>query len=68
MDTTHEVRKPVVAGLFYPGNQTQLKDKIFKLFEDTSTETIDTYPIGLISPHAGYEYSGRIPSGLRKQK
>ena len=60
MDKTYEVRKPIVAGLFYPSNKTQLKNTIFKLFKDTSTETINGHSIGLISPHAGYEYSGRI--------
>ena len=67
MDTTHEVRNPVVAGLFYPGNKTQLKDKLEKLFEHTTTETVDIHPIGLISPHAGYEYSGRIAAEGYKQ-
>jgi AmmeMemoRadiSam system protein B len=67
MDTIDEVRKPVVAGLFYPGNKTQLKNTILKFFKHTSTETIDGYPIGLISPHAGYEYSGTIAAEGYKQ-
>jgi len=60
------IRQPAVAGLFYPDN----KDVLLKML----TGFIKTCPdeeniVGLVSPHAGYVYSGMIAgetfSGIR---
>jgi AmmeMemoRadiSam system protein B len=50
-------RQPVVAGQFYPESPAQLKAMIGKLVDDrVPREEV----IGLISPHAGYIYSGPV--------
>ena len=50
-------RQPVVAGQFYPESPAQLKAMIGELVNDrVPREEV----IGLISPHAGYIYSGPV--------
>jgi AmmeMemoRadiSam system protein B len=51
------IRKPSVAGYFYPSNPKKLHDTIERLV-DSKEEAKKA--IGIISPHAGYEYSGRV--------
>lgn len=51
------VRKPAVAGQFYPSDKTSLSDNI-KGFIDTNAKKIDAK--GAILPHAGYVYSGLV--------
>ena len=54
-----KVRKPAVAGQFYPSNPEELKEDIDLLLTlpDTSIKAKNIF--GIISPHAGYIYSGR---------
>jgi len=58
-------RKPIAAGKFYPGTQTQLEKTCealvgkFGELEDRSSFGELTKPIGVIVPHAGYVYSGK---------
>lgn len=55
------VRKPVVAGQFYPGASAQLKAMIETLVDETvAKEEV----IGLVSPHAGYVYSGAVAGAV----
>ena len=64
-------RKPAVAGAFYPNNPEILKKTIEDCFLDDagvgfipeleSFEGSD-YPINIMVPHAGYQYSGAIAS------
>jgi MEMO1 family protein len=49
------VRRPVVAGSFYPGSKTELQLELKEYTRSTDTKK---KVIGLISPHAGYVYSG----------
>jgi MEMO1 family protein len=53
------VRRPAVAGRFYPGVAAVLDAEIEQLLASASTNTA-TPPKGLIAPHAGYVYSGPI--------
>ncbi len=50
------IRQASVAGSFYPGNQSALEEK---LKEYISVSSQPQKVIGLISPHAGYVFSGR---------
>ena len=51
------IREPVVAGQFYPGIQPRLTAMIKELVdEEAEKEEV----IGLVSPHAGYPYSGAV--------
>ena len=51
-----EMRMPAVAGMFYPLNQKPLRDQLEDLFYRTKGTRPDC--LGVISPHAGYEFSG----------
>lgn len=52
------IRNPVVAGQFYPGVEKQLKDEIKSLRGKEESEKADA--LGVVSPHAGYIYSGHV--------
>jgi AmmeMemoRadiSam system protein B/AmmeMemoRadiSam system protein A len=51
------IREPVVAGSFYPGDQGNLRNKVRQYMENATVD-IEGEVLGLISPHAGYDYSG----------
>ncbi|GMR19616.1 MAG: hypothetical protein BMS9Abin36_0211 [Gammaproteobacteria bacterium] len=53
------VRRPAVAGLFYPGNSKELK-RVIETFLDNTQTTPGNPPKALIVPHAGYIYSGAV--------
>lgn len=65
------IRKPAVAGSFYPDNPNTLKKIIEDCFLDDAGvgklpelaefNGVD-YPINIMVPHAGYQYSGAIAS------
>lgn len=52
-----KVRKPVVAGRFYPGNAEALRRF---LAEATPSAAAPLEALALIAPHAGYVYSGGV--------
>ena len=57
------VRRPIVAGAFYPANPDRLHASIASFFEDGIPPSSDrplNGPAGLIAPHAGYPYSGAV--------
>jgi AmmeMemoRadiSam system protein B/AmmeMemoRadiSam system protein A len=55
------IRKPVVAGQFYPGTASQLKTMIGAFVDEkVAKEEV----IGLVSPHAGYVYSGPVAGAV----
>ncbi|MFQ5647828.1 MAG: AmmeMemoRadiSam system protein B, partial [Candidatus Aenigmatarchaeota archaeon] len=49
-------RMPAVAGTFYPSSKKTLQDHLEDLFHGVKRAKQDC--LGVISPHAGYEYSG----------
>jgi AmmeMemoRadiSam system protein B len=54
-------RQPAVAGQFYPGSEDALRAAMSQLISDNASPV----PVkGLISPHAGYMYSGAIAGRL----
>ncbi|UCH82546.1 MAG: AmmeMemoRadiSam system protein B [Candidatus Latescibacterota bacterium] len=60
------VRQPAVAGQFYPSDPVRLANAIDYYLEDAITPTADK-PVAIISPHAGYVYSGQIAADAFKQ-
>ncbi len=52
------VRQPAVAGLFYPVDARTLIRQVTELLERAKTKKIKGELKALISPHAGYTYSG----------
>lgn len=55
-----EIRKPEVAGSFYPMDASALKDSIAVYMQHAQRDTTFANTFGAIIPHAGYVYSGRI--------
>ena len=55
-----EIREPVLAGEWYPGQSEILSRDIRQYLENVKKERIDGEIIALISPHAGYMYSGQV--------
>ncbi len=53
------VRNPVVAGSFYPGNSRTLKKMITGYLQKAEIKEQLNDILGIISPHAGYMYSGQ---------
>jgi MEMO1 family protein len=54
------VRPPAVAGQFYTDDPTRLAEQVKAFIEAAETPHISGDIIGLIAPHAGYEYSGAV--------
>ncbi|PIS27357.1 MAG: AmmeMemoRadiSam system protein B [Candidatus Marinimicrobia bacterium CG08_land_8_20_14_0_20_45_22] len=55
------IRKPAVAGTFYPGNATSLEKAVVQYLESASESIITLKRLfGIISPHAGYVASGPV--------
>lgn len=55
------IRKPSVAGQFYPGDRSTLINMLDELSTSIkkSDEKVDGHIAGLIAPHAGYMFSGK---------
>jgi len=71
MDKAHTVRFPVVNGLFYPDRREELEHSIDGYLARVSSESLfgaiaeqtgmkDVTPVVVISPHAGYIFSGSV--------
>jgi len=68
MPTPGEVRKPAVAGQFYPDDAEQLStmvDTFLAQAEEVGAERPE--PIAIIVPHAGYVFSGQVAAYAFKQ-
>jgi len=52
------IRKPAVAGMFYPGTPVELTRAVATLFSQVEKVRLGARPLALIAPHAGYPYSG----------
>lgn len=57
---TDQIRKPAVAGAFYPTNPVTLSQQIADFFKRVKKEELGGEIVALISPHAGYIYSGQV--------
>ncbi len=54
-----KIRPPHVAGYFYPADPLKLQNDIQRMLSDAKVDKSFGKIIGLVSPHAGYMYSGR---------
>ena len=54
------VREPAVAGRFYPDSKAELTKKINNYLDKALLESLPGKPVAIISPHAGYQYSGAV--------
>ncbi len=53
------IREPAVAGMFYSASAAKLKDEVALLLERTPVSERFNSIAGIVSPHAGYLYSGK---------
>jgi AmmeMemoRadiSam system protein A len=60
MENATRVRKPAVAGSFYPRNPQTLRKDIESYLAAVPPVSIEGRPLVLIEPHAGYMYSGQV--------
>jgi AmmeMemoRadiSam system protein B len=51
------IRKPAVAGMFYPKNPQELQNTILNMLANAKAD--QPVPKAIIAPHAGYIYSGQ---------
>ncbi|HEV8539321.1 MAG TPA: AmmeMemoRadiSam system protein B [Bacteroidota bacterium] len=58
MTASSTIRPPAVAGLFYPAQREVLSQNIKQLLAAAPTDIPGGALVALVSPHAGYQYSG----------
>lgn len=54
------IRKPAVAGAFYPDSKEELSEMIQEFLLKAPKQTVPGELKAIIVPHAGYEYSGQV--------
>lgn len=62
-----KIRKPAVAGMFYPKEPSVLKKTVDQLIAKSEIIKIQSPILGLIAPHAGYTYSGHVAASIYSQ-
>ncbi len=62
-----EIREPAVAGMFYPDKPDILSRDVKQYLERAQKEKLEGEVIALVSPHAGYMYSGQVAAYAYKQ-
>jgi AmmeMemoRadiSam system protein B/AmmeMemoRadiSam system protein A len=62
-----EVRKPAVAGAFYPDNPKVLAQEADRFLASVPHQPLPGRLIALAAPHAGYVYSGQVAAYAYKQ-
>jgi AmmeMemoRadiSam system protein B/AmmeMemoRadiSam system protein A len=55
-----EIREPAVAGAFYPDKPEVLSKDVTGYLEKVKKEKVEGEIVALVSPHAGYMYSGQV--------
>jgi len=63
----NEAREPVVAGAFYPASASELNKMVDGFLANAKKEDFQGKLVGLIAPHAGYQYSGQVAAYAFKQ-
>lgn len=62
-----QIRKPAVAGPFYPKNREELRKTVDTFLLNVKQEQIEGKILGLIGAHAGYVYSGQVAAYSYRQ-
>ncbi len=60
MNPSNAIRQPAVAGMFYPGERGTLLAAVDALLAAAPAPALPNPPRVLLSPHAGYAYSGAV--------
>ena len=67
MDKAAAIRKPAVAGTFYPADSERLKAEIESYLEQVTADRSEKDIVALVAPHAGYMYSGPVAAYAYRQ-
>ncbi|MEZ5359700.1 MAG: AmmeMemoRadiSam system protein B [Candidatus Zixiibacteriota bacterium] len=67
MKENFEVRRPMVAGSFYPSNPVELAKMMAEFYSTAKKRQFAGQIKAIIAPHAGYQYSGQIAAEAFKQ-
>ena len=67
MNKSGWVRKPAIAGLFYPADPHVLQSDILTMLETSRRAVREDLPRALVAPHAGYPYSGPVAASAYSQ-
>ncbi|MDD5593799.1 MAG: AmmeMemoRadiSam system protein B [Candidatus Margulisbacteria bacterium] len=62
-----EVRRPAVAGAFYPADRKELAYQVDKFLSNTVSREVDGEITALIVPHAGYPFSGQVAADAYRE-
>ena len=62
MNIVSDIRRPAVAGTFYPDDAGRLMFEVEAFMSGTGGENLRA--LGAVSPHAGYYYSGHVAGAL----
>ncbi len=62
----NKIRNAAVSGSFYPGNEGALSGMVTNFLKNAVNEALPDIT-GLVSPHAGYIYSGQVAACSYKQ-
>ena len=60
-------RQTAVAGSFYPASKDELDENLEKLFKTAKPRQTDNNVVAIISPHAGYVFSGEVAASAFNQ-
>lgn len=66
-ESRDKVRHTAVAGMFYPGEPDELRQMVRSFFSDACGAKVPGKIRGLVSPHAGYIYSGIVAAAGYRQ-
>ncbi len=61
------VRTSVIAGRWYPGQPDELRAQVSAFLGNVAAQPLAGELLGLIAPHAGYEYSGQTAAYAYRQ-
>ena len=64
---TLQNRQPAVAGSFYPSDPVELRKMLKRYFSKAPATGSDGNVLAIISPHAGYVYSGEVAAAAFSQ-
>lgn len=62
-----KVRKPAVAGIFYPADRYELSRKIAGYLDKVGYQRVKGNLVAIVVPHAGYDYSGQVAAYAYKE-
>lgn len=61
------VRRSIIAGQWYPGQPEKLRGMIDNFLSHVESRLLEDEIVGLIAPHAGYDFSGQVAAYAYRQ-